>query len=518
MCENAAQIVLVGASVRVRGVGSRSTHGTVQRREHPPDGPAIRDRLDDGPARLQARSQRGELGEGDVGAFQLPGRGEYMRCELGELVLRDVDDGEDVERPERGLQAVRLGEGGDRVSTGDEQRADVPRLDLVGERNRRDLPEDSGKLRPAPRWRRSRGRRSGCSPAQAVDAAAMEIHTGRAIERTGRDEDDPAQPLREDAVARHRHPGTAVHREPTRVRAHFGDELLEQRPVDVGRGRGAFDCERAERGPQRGDLVRVAMRAQLVLVGAALDQRVCQRAEHRDVGARQHRYVYVGARRGLGPAGIEHPHPPAAGAVLAQIADRIRERGAIAMGDDRVGTDEDRQTRDGRVPHRVQHRLAGDELRRNERGRVVDGDRGDERATPDRRKPLARRDLPGGVIRETRGEVEPDCVGTVRVDDEIETRREVGEQFLPRHFAAAHTRAVEAAGRVMPRGQTPPLRAHVPARNRMVVVAAHPQHLIAVDRYDNAARGGADPAVRERFARHAQEPGVFVITAVARHG
>ena len=159
------------------------------------------------------------------------------------------------------------------------------------------------------------------------------------------------------------------------------------------------------------DLVGIAVLAELALVGAVLEQRVGQRAEHGDVGAGPHGNVLVGERRGLGAARVEHPDPPADGAVVADAPHRIGQRGAVAVRDDRVRADEDRQPGHGRIPHRVEHRIAAHQLGRDEHRRVVDRDRGEERTTPDRRQPLARRDLAGRVVREAGREVERDGVG-----------------------------------------------------------------------------------------------------------
>ena len=139
-----------------RGPGGAWRSTPVQCREHPPDRSAIRARLDDGPRRLDARSQRGGLGERDVGAFQLAGRREHVRRDPRELVLRDVDDREHVERSQRGLQASRLWDGSQRVAAGDEESSDVPGFDLVDERDGRELAEHSWKLGPARRARRRR--------------------------------------------------------------------------------------------------------------------------------------------------------------------------------------------------------------------------------------------------------------------------------------------------------------------------------------------------------------------------
>ena len=60
----------------------------------------------------------------------------------------------------------------------------------------------------------------------------------------------------------------------------------------------------------------------------------------------------------------------------------------------------------------------------------------------------------------------------------------------------------EAARRVMPRREPSSLGTHVPARHRMVFVAADAHHAVPVDSHDDAARGGADPAVGELVALH----------------
>ena len=63
-------------------------------------------------------------------------------------------------------------------------------------------------------------------------------------------------------------------------------------------------------------------------------------------------------------------------------------------------------------------------------------------------------------------------------------------------------RVIESAGRVMPRCEAAPLGAHVATRDRVIVVAADPQHLVVVDRHDDPARRRADPAVRKLLAFH----------------
>ena len=100
---------------------------------------------------LQAGPHRSDLGERQVGAFELAGRGQDVGCERGELALHHVDHHERVELPQRGAHALRLRERGDRIAAGDDEAADVAGLDLVGQRDGRHLPDDPRQLRPAHR-------------------------------------------------------------------------------------------------------------------------------------------------------------------------------------------------------------------------------------------------------------------------------------------------------------------------------------------------------------------------------
>ena len=77
----------------------------------------------------------------------------------------------------------------------------------------------------------------------------------------------------------------------------------------------------------------------------SFEQRVGQRAEHGDVGAGPHGHVHVGDAPRSRCGGDRAPTPARRRAVLAQMADRIRERGAVAVRHDRVRADEDREAR-----------------------------------------------------------------------------------------------------------------------------------------------------------------------------
>ena len=168
-----------------------------------------------------------------------------------------------------------------------------------------------------------------------------------AVERAGGDEDDPAQPLGEHAVARHRDAGTAVHRDPPACGAHVGDELRRAASGSTSATRAARSIVNAgERGPQRRDLGRRrsaraarARRRRPRAARCAIAPSTATSAPGR-TGTCTSASAAVSVRRGSST----HTRPPR-GAVLADAADRIGERGAVAVGDDRVRADEDRHAR-----------------------------------------------------------------------------------------------------------------------------------------------------------------------------
>ena len=82
---------------------------------------------------------------------------------------------------------------------------------------------------------------------------------------------------------------------------------------------------------QRDDLVGVTVIAQLIGIGAVGKERGGDRAEDRDVAPGSYGEVLVGRRGGFGPTGVEDPDPTAATAVLAQVPDRIGQRGAVTV-------------------------------------------------------------------------------------------------------------------------------------------------------------------------------------------
>ena len=86
-----------------------------------------------------------------------------MRRERGQLAVGHVDDGEHVERRERGSGAIDVGERVERVAAADHQGAQVAGLDLVDHRHARVLAEHRAKFGTA-RWAWRDGRRVRAPP------------------------------------------------------------------------------------------------------------------------------------------------------------------------------------------------------------------------------------------------------------------------------------------------------------------------------------------------------------------
>ena len=219
VAQDPAQEVLVGPVDRGPPDGA-AVHRRVQRREHPPHRSALGDRR-----RRRAASPARRLRARSSSASVMSARSSWPVA--GSTCVASSVSGFSATSTtastssvcERGPQAVRLRERGQRVPAGDEQRADVAGLDLVDERDRRDLPDHARELGPARRLRARRARRGSDRAAGAGwIEPAVEVHAAGAVERARRDQHDPAQPLGEHAVARHRHAGAAVHRDAARAR------------------------------------------------------------------------------------------------------------------------------------------------------------------------------------------------------------------------------------------------------------------------------------------------------------
>lgn len=104
----------------------------------------------------------------------------------------------------------------------------------------------------------------------------------------------------------------------------------------------------------------------------------------------------------------------------------------------------------------------------------------------------------GGVHAETAPEVHAHRVGTVPVDDRAQPVAEVVEAVLPGRRLQLPVdpphRPLDAVGVVVELGQRAALRAGVPVRQRVIVVAADPDDLVTLDVDHDTADRRADPA------------------------
>ncbi len=150
------EVVGIGTGQEIATHVARVTHVPRQRCEHPPDRAALPHGRDHRGRRLQPRPHGRQLRDLQVGPFELARGREHVRRERGQLALRHIDDHERVQPSQRGPHAVRLGKRGDGVATGDDEAADVARLDLVRQRHGRHLPDHPRQLRPTRRPRASR--------------------------------------------------------------------------------------------------------------------------------------------------------------------------------------------------------------------------------------------------------------------------------------------------------------------------------------------------------------------------
>ena len=284
--------------------------------------------------------------------------------------------------------------------------------------------------------------------------------------------------------------------------ANVVDQTVEVGLVDARRRGCARHGEGRERASQRRRCSRLTVIGELLRIGTVGQERGGQRTEHGDVGAGPHREMFVGEGGTLAASRVEHPHSPAPALVLAQAADRIREGGSVAVRYDGVGADEQKESGTRRIPDGVQHRVTGDEFGGDQDGSVVDGDRRVERPTPDRRKPLRGRNLARTVVREPGGQVQRDGIGSARGDRGLQARAKIVEDREPVGVHAAESWSVEAGRTVMPLGEPAPFATRIPTGDGMFSVPAYPDHPPCLDRDDDPARRGTDPAERQLLSFH----------------
>ncbi len=131
-----------------------------------------------------------------------------------------VEHDERVEASERRSRASGIGQRGEWVSACDEQDAQRPAFDLVGEGDARELAEPAAQLGAG--CRTGLGGDRGCVVAAVLRPGALvereepslvAPHPAVAVDGAGHDQQHPAQPFRHHAVAAHGHAGAAHRRQ-----------------------------------------------------------------------------------------------------------------------------------------------------------------------------------------------------------------------------------------------------------------------------------------------------------------
>ena len=222
----------------------------------------------------------------------------------------------------------------------------------------------------------------------------MEVHAVGPVERAVEDQQHPAQPRDQDAVAAHRHAGAGDIATLPRVRADVGDESCEQRRARRRRRRPARSSVNGSSAARSASTSSGSQWSrELVGVGAVVQQLAGQSAPSTATSppgrigqVRVRPAPRVSVRRGSST----HMVPPA-GPEAAEIGDRIGERGAVAVGHDRVVADEHRGGRGcrGSTPGSSACARSRSSAATIDR-RVVDRDRRVEGAAADRTEPPAR--------------------------------------------------------------------------------------------------------------------------------
>ena len=157
VAQHAVQELLVGL-VEVVGARSRASHRLVQRGEHPPHRSAIGDRRRR-PVAWPAGRDSSAVSSASVmsarSSCPVAGSTWVAIAVSGFSATSTTASTSSVANAAR--RRAGCGKRGQRIAAGHEQRPDVARLDLVDERDRRDLPDHARKLGPARRRRRGSG-------------------------------------------------------------------------------------------------------------------------------------------------------------------------------------------------------------------------------------------------------------------------------------------------------------------------------------------------------------------------
>ncbi len=224
--------------------------------------------------------------------------------------------------------------------------------------------------------------------------------------------------------------------------------------------------------------------------------------EHEHVGPRSRCEVEIGMAGALRTPGIDDDDVAAAGAHGAQVAERVGDHHPVAVGHDGVHADGQQQVGVRQVGLELQLH-AGHQLRHEELRRAVDAQRAVALAATEVAHERLGHGIARRVQRAARAGVVGDDVWPVLGDERRQAGGDVVERVVPRArhqlAAAADERDVEALRMVVEVAAGPALGAHVPGRPRVLGVARHPDHAVAIELGDRAAAHRTQPARRRNL-------------------
>ena len=290
---------------------TESAESLGERRERPPGGPAVRGERHDGGRVLRGEHGRETVGEvRQVGALEWPGRREDVRRELGHVAVLDVRDDDDRRAPQRRFHALGIRERRDEVAAEDEDRLDVPGLELVDNRDRGVLASLAGQL--------GRLAGPGSGAGSGVPGRVSSPCTKPGLNQTppGRSS-DPVTARRateshcgEVSGRRHRGARPRLHGEPA-VPADRGEQAARSagsRPVIRAAAATSYGSTAARSSSTRSRARRGTPRSAPSCEELPDEEREQGVVRARPRGARWR----VASLRGLGPAGVDDPQLPRA--------------------------------------------------------------------------------------------------------------------------------------------------------------------------------------------------------------
>ncbi len=439
-------------------------------------------------------------GEVEVGAPGGRGRGQQDVGVAGGLVEVRVDGDHEVEGAEGRVEAVSVGGGQDGVGGEGEEGPDAPLprgLDLLGERDQRQLPLDLGVVRdpavPAAEGEPpagSRGARGGRGGGEREERAAGPV------EVAGEDVEDVDQPVGEGAVLH----GGAAH-PPVDGGGGRGGELpgegADGGGVHVAGGGDRLGGELPYRGPYLLDALDVG--GERSEVGEVLREKgVDEGGEEQRVGAGADRDVPVGEARGAGAPGVDDGEGAAASSEGLEPAGEVGGGAQAAVGGQRVGAEDQQvvgavQVRHGDGEGVTEEQAAGDVL-----GHLVERGRREEVPGAQRADEQGRVEGSGDRVHIGVAQDDTHRVRPVLLDDRTDSGGDRVERLvpvdLPELAALPYQGAAEPVRVGVDLGERGAFRADEPLAEDVVAVAARPGDPAPFERQGQSAGRFAEGA------------------------